>query len=292
MNDMEIACFLSVARTGSFTISARELSSTQQAVSRNVQALEEELGFPLLLRSGTQSVTLTWAGERFRQWRIEHDAQLSALERQSRRMTAEGADELYLAWNDWTGCPSGVEEDIRAFRETYPAARLHTRQGSTEEIFSMLRDGSADIAILPEYCTHDLSGLVVTPPFASQPLYLVSRDISELPAPEQLTTYAQLAAAMGEPDDEATRRRVRMFCAELGIPARRIEILPNVRSVFTQLLCGGSFTLAPVAGDMPGLNAVPVPGISARLVFVTPQALVSPWVSLLESFIRQRRIGV
>ena len=289
MNDMEIACFLSVARTGSFTISARELSSTQQAVSRNIQALEEELGFPLLLRSSTQAVTLTWAGQRFRQWRIEHDAQLSALERQSRRMTPEGLDELFLAWNDWTCCPPGLDEDIRAFRETYPAARLHTRQGSTEEVFTMLRDGSADIAVLPEYSTHDLTGLVVTPPFASQPLYLVSRDLTEIPDPEQLASWTQLVAPMGEGSEEATRRRVRLFCAELGISSRRIEILPNVRSTFTQLLCGGCYTIAPVSGVTHGLNTVRIPGLSARLVFVTSQARVSPWVSLLESFIRQRR---
>ena len=289
MNDMEIACFLSVARTGSFTISARELSSTQQAVSRNIQALEEELGFPLLLRSSTQAVTLTWAGQRFRQWRIEHDAQLSALERHSRRMTPEGKDELFLAWNDWTGCPAGLEEDIAAFREAYPGARLHTRQGSTEEVFTMLRDGSADIAVLPEYCTHDLTGLVVTSSFASQPLYLVSVELTEYPGPEVLSAHTLLAAPMGEPDVETARRRARMFCAELGIAARRFEILPNVRSTFTQLLCGGCYTVAPVSGVTAGLHAVPVPGASARLVFVTPQARVSPWVSLLESFIRQRR---
>ena len=96
---------------------------------------------------------------------------------------------------------------------------------------------------------------------------------------------------MGETSEEAARRRVRMFCAELGIPSRRIEILPNVRSVFTQLLCGGSYTFAPVTGITAGLHNIPVPGISARLVFVTPQARVSPWVSLLESFIRQRRLS-
>ena len=291
MNDMEIACFLSVARTGSFTISARELSSTQQAVSRNIQALEEELGFPLLLRGSTQAVTLTWAGQRFRQWRIEHDAQLAALERQCRRITPEGKDELFLTWNDWTGCPVDLEEDIRVFRETYPSARLHLRQGSTEEVFTMLRDGSADIAVLPEYSTHDLTGLVVTPAFASQPLCLVSRDLTEFPEPEALSAYTMLAAPMGEPVEEAARRRLQMFFAELGIPARRIEILPNVRSAFTQLLCGRCYTIAPVSGAMDGLHAVPIPGAAARLVFVTSHARVSPWVSLLENFIRQRRNG-
>ena len=291
MNDMEIACFLSVARTGSFTVSARELSSTQQAVSRNIQALEEELGTPLLTR-GAQSITLTWAGQRFLRWRREHDAQLSALERQTRRMSPAGADELFVAWNDWTGCPVGMEEDIRAFSDAYPTARLHTRQGSTEAVAEMLRDGNADIAVLPEYSTHNLSGLIVTPSFASQPLYVISRDMAELPQPEELAGVPQLAASMGESSEEAARRRVRMFCAELGIAPKQLEILPNVRSTFSQLLCGGCYTIAPIGRRLEGLHAIPLPGPGARLVFVTPQGRVSPWVSLFESFIRQRRNAV
>ena len=290
MNDMEIACFLSVARTGSFTISARELSSTQQAVSRNIQALENDLRFPLLHR-GSQAITLTWAGQRFMQWRTEHDAQLSALERQSRRLSPEGIDEVYLAWNDWTGCPAGLEEDIRAFCETYPRARLHTRQGSTEDVFDMLHNGNADIAVLPEYSTHDLTGLIVTPPFDAQPLYLISRDLDKLPSIDELSSMAQLAAPMGEGSEEGTRRRVQMFCAELGVTPRQLIIMPNVRSTFTQLLCGGCYTIAPVSGTTRNLHAVPLPGMAARLVFVTPQGKMSPWVSLLESYIRQRRGG-
>lgn len=289
MNDMEIACFLSVARTGSFTVSARELSSTQQAVSRNIQSLEAELGFPLLHRGGN-AITMTWAGERFMQWRTEHDAQLSALERQSRRLSADGADELFVAWNDWTGCPGGLEEELRGFRQTYANVRLHTRQGSTEEILDMLADGNADIAALPEYATHDLRGLIVSPPFAAQPLYIISRDLEIMPELSELSAMRQLAAPMGEESEEAVRRRIHMFCAELGFVPRVLDVMPNARSAYSQLLCGGCFTIAPgPRGVLRGLRKLPLPGQTVRLVFVTPQGRVSPWVSLFESWVWQRR---
>lgn len=288
MNDMEIACFLSVARTGSFTISARELSSTQQAVSRNIQSLETELGYTLLNR-GSQSITLTWAGQRFMQWRMEHDAQLSILEHRSQRMSTEGQDELYVGWNDWTGCPDGMDEDIKAFCQSYPRVKLHIRQGSTDEIAAMLTDGYLDIAVLPEYSTHNISGLVVSPPFASQPLYVVSRDMETLPPPNSLSSMRHLAASMGERNEDAIRRRIQMFCADLGIMPKMLEILPDVRSTFSELLCGNCFTIAPASHSMRGLKHVPLPGQKLRLVFVTPQASSSLWVSLFESYIRQRR---
>ncbi len=288
MNDMEIACFLSVARTGSFTVSARELTSTQQAVSRNIHALESELGFPLLNRGGG-TVTLTWAGQRFRQWRAEHDAQLSTLERQSRRLTPEGMNELFVAWNDWTNCPEGLDKCIEDFRRDYPGVRLHTRQGSTAEVAEMLTNGNADIAILPENCTHNLKGLIVSPPYDSRPLCVVSRDMDTLPSFPELARMRFLAAAMGAESEDAARRRASIFCMELGITPMVLEILPNVRSTFTELLCGGCFTIAPASGTMQGLCTVPLPGHRSNLVFVMGQHNVSPWVSLFESYARQRK---
>ena len=287
---MEISCFLSVARTGSFTISARQLSSTQQAVSRNIQALENELGFPLLHR-GSHAVTLTWAGERFMRWRMEHDDQLSALERQSRRLSPQGADELFVAWNDWTGCPEGMDEDIRGFRQRYPNVRLHTRQGSTAEVLRMLEDGNADIAALPEHTTHNLRGMIVSAPFSRQPLYVVARDADTVHDPEALASARHLAAPMNEENEDAIRRRITMFCAEAGFAPRQIDVMPNIRSAFSQLLCGGCYTIAPASQATAGLRRRELPGPGLRLVFVTPQGRVSPWVSLFESFIRQQRSG-
>lgn len=58
--------FLSAARLGSFTQAAAELHLTQSALSRQVQALEEELDTPLFVRT-TRKVSLTPAGERLQQ---------------------------------------------------------------------------------------------------------------------------------------------------------------------------------------------------------------------------------
>ena len=56
-----LQAFEAVARLGSFTEAARELALTQSAVSRQVRALEDQLGVPLLLRD-SRNVALTSAG--------------------------------------------------------------------------------------------------------------------------------------------------------------------------------------------------------------------------------------
>jgi len=59
-----LAAFEAVARTGSVTAAARELDLTQSAVSRQIKALEEQLGVELFLRE-RQTVRLTLAGDSY-----------------------------------------------------------------------------------------------------------------------------------------------------------------------------------------------------------------------------------
>ncbi|MDE2255136.1 MAG: LysR family transcriptional regulator [Betaproteobacteria bacterium] len=59
-----LRAFEAAARLGSFTAAARELFVTQSALSRQIQALEAEVGVALFLREGPR-VRLAEAGERF-----------------------------------------------------------------------------------------------------------------------------------------------------------------------------------------------------------------------------------
>lgn len=61
MNDHQLLCFLTVARTLNFSGAARELYCTQPALSYQIRSLEKELDVELFQRSTTQ-VTLTDAG--------------------------------------------------------------------------------------------------------------------------------------------------------------------------------------------------------------------------------------
>ena len=58
----QLQAFLAVAETGSFQQAAQKCRVTQSTVSRQVQALETELGLPLFHRSNHSKLTI--AGER------------------------------------------------------------------------------------------------------------------------------------------------------------------------------------------------------------------------------------
>lgn len=64
MNTIQLECFVAVAEHLNFSRASEELKITQPAVSHQIQALEEELGVKLFLRT-SKSVSLTQEGLMF-----------------------------------------------------------------------------------------------------------------------------------------------------------------------------------------------------------------------------------
>lgn len=61
LDSRKLLAFSTLARVGSFTLAARELSLTQSAVSHAIKSLEKDLGVRLFERIGRR-VTITQAG--------------------------------------------------------------------------------------------------------------------------------------------------------------------------------------------------------------------------------------
>jgi len=64
MNSIQIECFLNLANTLNFSETAKQLYISQQAVSKNIAKLEENLQFPLFVRT-PHNVQLTSCGEQY-----------------------------------------------------------------------------------------------------------------------------------------------------------------------------------------------------------------------------------
>src|SRR5437899_8700706 len=62
LDSRQLRAFVTLARTGSFTLAAKQLFLSQSAVSHSMKALEQEVGCRLLDRMG-KKVLLTQAGE-------------------------------------------------------------------------------------------------------------------------------------------------------------------------------------------------------------------------------------
>jgi DNA-binding transcriptional LysR family regulator len=137
--------FLAVAEFGSLNRAAAHLLVAQPSLSRQIRALEHELGRPLLARSA-RGVTLTAAGSAL----VGHARQLLALEAATADVVA-GSDRARETVS--VGVPPGIPPDwmletVRVIGVAVPDGALTLVEASTSEQVRALQKGELDVGIV------------------------------------------------------------------------------------------------------------------------------------------------
>jgi len=145
MNLQQLDHFLAVVETQSFSRAADKLHLTQPALSRSIQALEEELGGPLLERG--KNKTLTSLGElalaRARRVRVE----LAELRRSARILADVEGGTLRLGLGPAPTAMLSVHL-LQHMMQRYPAIKVQLSGGTADMQLQELRDGDVDALIL------------------------------------------------------------------------------------------------------------------------------------------------
>ncbi len=146
MNLEQLGSFVEVARTGNFTRAAEQLHVSQPALSRQIAALELDLGAELLHRARGGS-RLTAAGESLlplaRRMLADADsarrelAELAGLRRGTVRLGATP-----------TLCISLVAEVLSVFHAAHPNVELHLSEQGSRQLLDELQAGELDIALI------------------------------------------------------------------------------------------------------------------------------------------------
>ncbi|MFG2454086.1 LysR family transcriptional regulator [Streptomyces sp. NPDC048512] len=134
--------FAAVAEHRHFGRAAEELYIAQPVLSRQIRALEQELGCALFVRT-TRSVQLTPAGEQLRQ---EAPGLLASVDSAVRRVheIGRGVERLVVAFT----AGLHVSEAVRAFSAGHPDVEIELLQVKWWEQTAPLRDGRADVGYL------------------------------------------------------------------------------------------------------------------------------------------------
>ncbi|GGO91446.1 LysR family transcriptional regulator [Wenjunlia tyrosinilytica] len=135
-----------VARRGSFTAGGQALGFTQSAVSRQVSALEDELGTRLFDRL-PRGVRLTEEG---RAALVHAEAALERLDAARRDIAAlRGLAAGRLRMGAFpTAETELVPRATAAFRTAHPAVSVGVTEGPTHELVGLLRTGEIDLAVI------------------------------------------------------------------------------------------------------------------------------------------------
>lgn len=137
--------FLTVAKEQSFTKAAEQLHITQPTLSRQLAALEEELGTPLLNRGG-HAITLTEKGILLKRRALE------ILDMEDKIVEEFKGDDSVLEGTVTIGCGEFAAVEIlgqicRSYREKYPLVQIALHTGTADTIYEMMNKGLVDIGL-------------------------------------------------------------------------------------------------------------------------------------------------
>ncbi len=239
MNRLDILCFASAARTKSFSATARELHITQQAVSKHIRTLEDELGFPLFFRSN-QTVLLTKAGEKMLHYFEQREQLLNGIVEHFR--STQTVPPLRIAWSQWLGAPEWFRQILAAFSKEHPEIHLTAYDLNAEEMGTALANEEIDVLLTTEYAAGYLPVLWNTMQIATEPLMLmgskrVDYDFTDCSPYPFFATYA------GEFNRQGVLGRVQKEFERVHIQPKTIEICPNMGSVCLNVLTRGGLAL-------------------------------------------------
>ena len=147
ITEQKIRLFLSLANTLSFTETANQLFITQQAVSKHISQLEEDLGYTLFIRS-KRSVKLTPAGERSRRFFQEELSRFTDFLADERDTQLRLNKSLRIGYNNWLNLGSAISTARVRFYELYPDIAHVPERQPPDLLQQKLLSGELDIILV------------------------------------------------------------------------------------------------------------------------------------------------
>ena len=170
LDSRQLQAFAILARTGSFTQTARELFLTQSAVSHSIKALETDIGCRLLDRVG-KKVMLTQSGEHL----LKH-TQVILREMQAARDGIEqlgkwGRGRLRIGATS-TICTVLLPPVLREFKESFPQSLIQVEPGDSRDLVLGLERQKIDLAVGLQHTPDERFDFL--PLFTDELVFLVS----------------------------------------------------------------------------------------------------------------------
>ena len=249
MDLKQLRYFVTVVETGSISADARKQYMTQPPLSAQMQALEQELGCPLLER-GARRVELTYAGRRLYE-RAKTLLELEQTAREEVRACADPAGGMLRLGVVSSVAGEMVPRWLTAFTRQMPGVQLRLTEANTFRLLEQLRQGHIQLAIVRTPCPDE--GLVRLP-LAEERLVAVA-PAGGLPAApvalETLTAQPLVIYRRWEP-------LLREQAERAGLALRPRCVCDDARTAVQLAAAGMGVAVVPASAAQPGLTVAPL----------------------------------
>lgn len=232
MNSIQIEYFLALAEHLSFSETARHIHVSQPAISKQITALEQEMGITLFERS-YRHVKLTGSGKLMREYFLrvsgEYDALLEEIHADYDRLNAL----IRIGCIPNLTLPS-LPKAIRNFGEHFPKQGFHFKHAPFHQLLEELEEGELDLIIGMDNDIRGVPGVVWRTVDTSRPMIIFSKD-HPLAGKEDLTLLDfkdETFISVAPQDSSVPIRIIGDVCSRAGFTPRHLQHYGNSESVF------------------------------------------------------------
>lgn len=258
MNAKQMEYAVLLAETGSFSLAAEKLGISQPALSKQIMALEKELGV-LLFDRGANPLALTAAGEYF----VREAKALLYKEGQIRKTIAQfraGEKGQLIIGTTYFRSAYLLPGIVKKVREKFPGVRVRLVEMGSPLLRKEVADGKFDFAIvnLPV----DEASLEAIPMEPDRLVLVVPEELAEshpVLKNAEIVSFSQCKAlpfAVVSPGQEM-RRLFDKLCAQAGMDPDIVSEVVGVTTAWQLVKNGVAATLLPrqfVAGEEAGVR--------------------------------------
>lgn len=154
MNLMKLRYFVEVARCGNFSEAARRLYTAQPNVSKQIAQMEQELDFPLFIRS-KRSVKLTPAGEMIYEHIKDLPDDLDDLFQQAKALARKNEEHLSIGILEGQDVNALLLERLSMAQQQNPKLELEMERSSYTNLRNGLKNGHYDMIVTLDFDVED-----------------------------------------------------------------------------------------------------------------------------------------
>lgn len=247
INELKVKCFMCLAETLNFTETGKKLFISQQAVSRHILNLEEDIGIRLFDRT-RNSVELTEAGVRFYQFFKETRSRFQALVTEMQSGFSLLSKNIRIGYQNWLDFGPALRNAISVLREQTPDLYLLGERHSPVSLISLLESSVLDMALIHERFIHEHDGLCKLLLIKTPMQVVIARNDPLCTGYEGdyriFEARPLLIDALEGENNAATVKRVQAELQLYHFSPKEIIVLPNRDSIYTEAELGRGIFLS------------------------------------------------
>lgn len=290
----QLQAFLAVAETGSFQAAARRCNVTQSTVSRQIQALESELGLPLLHRTAQAKPTV--GGDYLLPRARKICQEWQQVSRELDDLVEGRQPELCIAAIH-SVCAHLLPPVLQQFCQTHPHVQMRVTALGSDRSLKVLRDGLVDVAIVMDNPMLTTSTEMVIESLYEEPIQILmaaNHPLSEYKQVpwEALAHYPQVTFK----DGYGMQRLVQKEFQKYGMTLQSVLELNTLDSFRGVVRQGDLIAMLPRSALLEcnrdislAIRATEAPNLSRQVIMVTTDdRLKIPPIQAFFNLVKQR----